>query len=88
MSTYTIAQGVLLQRVVSEMVILDAAKGEYYELNDMGGEMLRLLDELGDPSRVIASLVADYNVSRDQVEADLDGLLAKLLEHGLVHRGD
>ncbi len=88
MATYTIAQGVLLQRVVSEMVILDAAKGEYYELNDMGGEMLRLLDEFGDRSRVVASLVADYDVSRDEVEADLDGLLDKLLEHGLVHRGD
>ena len=88
MVTYSLPDGILVQRVVSETVLLDAARGEYFELNQMGSEMLRRLEEHGDPETVIASLLDEYDVSRDELQEDLDQLVADLLAHGLLLRHD
>ena len=89
MTSYSIPQDILVQEVVSETVLLDASRGEYFELNEMGSEMLRRLDRYdGDPERVIISLLEDYDVSRERLERDFAELLENLLAHGLISRKD
>ena len=88
MVTYSIPDSILVQQVVSETVLLDAAKGEYYELNEMGSEMLRRLRDQGDPDRVIAALLDEYSVTRQQLQEDMDSLLSNLMTHGLLLRHD
>jgi hypothetical protein len=84
MSRYAIAEGVLVQKVVSDTVLLDSERGEYFELNSMGSEMLHRLERLGDPELVMAELLEEYMVSPEELRADLDGLIRGLMGAGLV----
>ena len=86
MSSYVIPERVLVQRVVSDTVLLDTSLGAYFELNAMGSEMLRRLQETGDPESVIASLEREYDVTEGTLRNDLSTLIDQLMEHGLVER--
>ncbi len=79
-----LSERILSQEVISETVLLDMDKGSYFELNEMGSVMLKLLQESGDPEVVVAALVDKYEVDVETATADLDALLKQLLEHGLV----
>ncbi len=84
MMKYRLSERILSQEVISETVLLDMDKGSYFELNEMGSVMLKLLQESGDPEVVVAALVDKYEVDVETATADLDALLKQLLEHGLV----
>ncbi len=84
MVKYGLSRNVLVQNVVSETVLLDIDKGEYFELNELGSEMLKRLRDLGDPRRVIASLLADYEVEEETLTRDFRELLSQMESHGLV----
>ena len=86
MVSYALSPGILIQEVVSETVLLDMDKGEYYELNETGSTMLRILKETGDPKQVFRFLLNEYNVSVDEVTRDFHDLVSKLERHGLVKK--
>ena len=84
MPHYSINQRFLVQDVVSETVLLDMNKGDYFQLNEMGSVMLKRLADLGDPEKVIASLLQDYEVSREELSRDLDELIQKMVTYGVI----
>ena len=86
MVKYSLSKNVLAQDVVSETVLLDMDQGTYFELNEMGSEMLKRLRELGDPKRVVASLLDDYEIEEETLAQDLRELLGQLERHGLVKK--
>ena len=86
MAKYGLPPGVLIQEVDSEMVLLDVDSGRYFELNTMGAEMLRCLQQSGDPEQALQQILSEYDVTRDELEKDFGELLGQLMQQGLVHK--
>lgn len=74
----------LFQEVNGELVILDLASEKYFGLDAVGTRIWQLLNEnqsLGEVKKVILS---EYEVSQEQLEADIKQLLDSLQQAGLV----
>lgn len=76
--------GVLAREVGGEMVLLDVDLGTYYGLNEVGTRVWALLVEGENFGKVEERLLAEFEVDRPTLEADLRGLLRDLAEHGLI----
>jgi hypothetical protein len=81
-----IPEGVLLQRVGREMVLLHLASGHYFGLNEVGARILDLSCELAGPDAVAARLADEFDAPVEVLRHDLDFLVAELLAHDLVAR--
>lgn len=71
--------------VLDETVVLDADRGAYFGLNQVGGRIWELLTD--GPRRVselVDGVVAEYDVERPRAEDDVRELVDRLAEHGLV----
>lgn len=83
-----IPEGVLLQRVGGEMVLLHLDRGQYYGLDEVGVRMLDLACTLDNPAAVVAQLATEYDATPDMLQRDLEALLIRLTELGLVVRAN
>jgi len=81
---YVLSKSALAQNIKDETIILELDKGEYYELNAMASSMLRLLRKHGQTRQVIDAIEAEYDVSREELSADLDELIGHMQEAGLL----
>lgn len=86
--TIRIPETVLFQEVEGQSVLLDLASEQYYGLDEVGTRCWRLLCDGLDLDQVRERLLAEYAVSAEQLDADLDALIAELSAAGLVIRGD
>jgi hypothetical protein len=85
-SKVSIPKEVMSRQVGDELVILDLASGMYFGLDAIGTRIWQLV-EAGKPlGEVCEVMTGEYDVSRDQMQQDLDNLLAELHARGLVHR--
>lgn len=64
--------------------IFNPATGDSFAANPLAAEILRLLKAEQSPADIKAQLLARYDVSASQLEADWDDLLAQLREHNLL----
>jgi hypothetical protein len=75
----------VLSRVLDgEAVLLDLESGEYFGLNDVGTRFWELVSTgstYGDAREV---LLAEFDVDRQTIEADLDQLITSLMHRKLV----
>jgi hypothetical protein len=65
-------------------VVLDAKNGVYLGTNDVGTRIIELLRAHGDPERVVALLLEEYDVSEEAVRRDVQKLLDDLRTRGLL----
>ena len=82
--TFTVSKDVLFQEVSGETVLLDLASEQYFGLDEVGTRIWVLLNEGQDLDGMVGTLLEEYEVGRDQLEADVRALLASLLEAGLI----
>ncbi len=75
---------VMSQEVSGETVLLDLASESYFGLDEVGTRVWQLLQEGGSLQRVFDTMLKEYEVEPEQLTADLDELLTKLSESGLV----
>jgi hypothetical protein len=75
---------VLSQTVGDEAVLLDLRSEEYFSLNAVGLRVWEMLQETGDMSVIRDRLLKEYEVTADDLERDLNALVSRLLEAGLV----
>ena len=80
----TVSEGVLTQRLVDELAILDANNGQYYYLNEVGAEAWSLLHQGNGLNAIRQSLLNRFQVSNERLTADLVALLNDLQARGLV----
>ena len=80
----TIPEQVMARQVGEETVILDLASGTYFGLDPVGARIWQLLGEGRTLGEVCASMLAEYEVSWDEIERDLTELLAVLVDKGLI----
>lgn len=67
-----------------EAVILGMKDGVYYGLDPIGARVWALVQEPLAVGRIADAIVAEYDVTRDRVLADLLTLASQLVECGLV----
>lgn len=75
---------VMARAVGDELVILDLASGTYFGLDGVGVVMWRVLSEGSSLADACAAVLAEYDVARETVEADLVALVGDLAAKGLV----
>jgi PqqD family protein of HPr-rel-A system len=67
-----------------EAIVLDTSSGQYFGVNELGARILELIDTpvaLGDIHR---SLLNEYDVEAEQLEADVRMFIDQLHSKGLV----
>jgi hypothetical protein len=80
---------VLIQELQGESVLLHVGTGRYYGLDDVGTRMWAALTTSESLQAAYDTLLAEYDVDGQRLEGDLQSLVGKLVEHGLleVHGG-
>jgi Coenzyme PQQ synthesis protein D (PqqD) len=76
---------VVFQTVGNEAVLLNMKTSLYLGLNAMGTRMWIVLTEAGSIQAAYESLLAEFDVSAEELRKDLEDFLAKLNEFALVN---
>jgi len=80
----SISPEVMSQVVSGETVLLDLKSESYFGLDEVGTRIWQLFQEKDDVQGVIDAMLDEYDVEAAQLETDLNQLLEKLIEAGLV----
>ena len=83
----TISTDVLAQEVDGETVLLDLASESFFGLDAVSTRVWQLLGQGADRDAVIATLLDEYDVERAVLERDIEDLLGRLAEAGLIAFG-
>ena len=81
---FTISDDVLFQEVGGETVLLDLGSENYFGLDEIGTRIWSLLREAKNADEILDVLLQEYEVDKVTLESDLNELLGKLLEAGLI----
>ena len=79
-----ISEDVLFQEVGGETVLLDLHSEQYFGLDAVGTRIWHLLGEVAGAEAVVEVLLAEYEVERETLAADVAELLDRLAEAGLI----
>jgi hypothetical protein len=79
---------VFAQEVDGEMVLLDMNSENYFGLDSVASDIWRLLGEGKSVGETYAALLEIYDVEEEQLRADLEAFIQKLLDDGLVSLGE
>jgi hypothetical protein len=79
-----ISDGVTWRELGGDVVILNVETGLYFGLDGSGGQMWRELVEHGSVEKAFEALKQQFDVAPDELRHDLDDLVKRLVEKGLV----
>lgn len=79
-----IPEDTLINMVDGEAVILSLKSERYFGLNKVGARMWTVLTTSASIQAAYDALLAEYNVEAERLRRDLNELLEKLLERGLI----
>ena len=79
---------VLIQELDGEAVLLNLKSETYFGLDEIGMRMWQVLTTSSSIQNAYEALWNEYDVQPDKLQQDLDELLVKLLEQGLVKISD
>ena len=83
-ATVVVADDVLASELGSEFVMLNLKDGIYYGLEDVGGEIWKLVQKPITVGDICSALVSGYDVDPERCRRDVVTLLGDLLARGLV----
>ena len=83
----TVPAQVMTREVGDETVILDLASGTYYGLDPVGARIWQMMAEGQTLMQVCKVMLAEYEVTREDIERDVFALVQTLLERKLVSAG-
>lgn len=83
----TIPDGVLIQELQGESVLLNINTENYYGLDEVGTRMWAVLSDAPTIGQAIELLLEEYEVDRTTLEKDITDLLTQLLDRKLVEIG-
>lgn len=78
------AENVIARRVGEEMVLLDMTRGTYYGLDPIGARIWQLIADGASLAAIVEKLLEEYDVTRTQLESDVETLVGELEGRGLV----
>ncbi|MEW6544776.1 MAG: PqqD family protein [Nitrospirota bacterium] len=79
-----IADDVVFRDLAGEAVLLNLATGTYFGLDEVGTRIWTLIGLHGRKDKVIEILLGEYEVEEARLREDVDRLLGRLAEKGLV----
>ncbi|MDA0272037.1 MAG: PqqD family protein [Proteobacteria bacterium] len=80
----TLSVDAIAQEVSGETVILDLRSEQYFSLDIVGTRVWQLLQASPDLDAVLSQLLEEFDVKPDRLKADVDALIASLVEEGLA----
>ena len=80
----TLSPEVISQEVSGETVLLDLESENYFGLDEVGTRIWQLMKETNDLQAIYQTLLAEYDVSEERLQQDLDTLLGEISGLGLV----
>ena len=83
----SVPSDVLISEVGGESVLLNLKNERYFGLDDVGTQMWKALVASDSIQAAYETLLAEYDVEENRLRQDLDDLIQKLLEQGLVEIG-
>jgi len=78
---------ILISEVGGESVLLNLKSERYFGLDDIGTQMWKTLIASDSIQAAYETLLAEYDVEASRLREDLDDLIQKLMEQGLVEVG-
>jgi hypothetical protein len=75
---------VLINEVAGESVLLNLDGGRYFGLDDVGTDMWKALTTSSSIGEALAQLAAQYDADTALLRRDLESLIDRLIEHGLL----
>ena len=84
MTSITISSEVLAQELGGETVLLDQASESYFGLDAVSTRAWQLLQTGASQAEVVDALFEHYEVEREVLEKDIEDLLNRLCEAGLI----
>jgi hypothetical protein len=84
----TVPDHVLMRDLDGEAVILDLNQGHYFGLDEVGTRMWTLVTTQPSIEAACQVLLAEYDVDEPRLRQDLDELVCRLADQGLLHLGD
>lgn len=85
---FVVPAEVLKRSLDGELVLLNLDTSSCFGLDDVGSRMYDLLVAAGSVEEAFASLAAEYDVEPGRLRCELDELISKLLERGLLEETD
>ena len=82
--TVTRSPEVISQEVSGETVLLDLDSENYFGLDEVGTRIWQLIRESGDLQVIYNTLLEEYEVEEERLQADLTTLLGEIADLGLV----
>lgn len=79
-----VAGDILASELGSEFVMLNLKDGTYYGLDEVGGDIWRLLQTPITVGEICSVLTSEYDIDANRCRADVVELLVNLLARGLV----
>lgn len=80
----TIGSETVFRELGGEGVLLDLASGIYFGLDETGARLWQLLQAHGSLRRVFDEMLAEYDVTPEQLQADLLAFVGDLTRRNLV----
>ncbi len=71
-------------RLGDQVIVADMRSGRYFGLDDVGAMVWALIEGRATRGVIVDRVYAEYDVSRDVLERDVDRLLDDLLKRRLV----
>ena len=81
------AQDVVASAQAHELVLLHAATGQYYTLDDVGARVWELCDGSRSVAEIVGLVHGEYDAPLATIQADVQGLLDELAAQQLVADG-
>jgi len=69
-------------------VVFETLREKVFVANEMGAEILRLLEEGKEPNDVTAELAKKYNGNPKIIKSDVDMYISMLTDKGLIKKED
>jgi hypothetical protein len=80
------SRDVVARRLEEEIVLVHLLTNRIYSLNRTGARFWELLAEGNDRQKIEEHLLDEFDIDHGDVAAEIDGILTRLVEAGLVER--
>ena len=80
-------EDVVSERVGDDLVLVHLGTNEIFALNPTGARFWELLVEGESREKIVERITAEYEVGRDELSAEIDAMVAELVQQKMVRVG-
>ena len=81
---YLIPSSIMIQKIDDELLLMDANTHLFYELNATAASLWKIMEQYDDFEDVMTEMLECFEVSREELESDLQNFILSLHEQGMI----